>query len=39
MPSRTHHSADTLEVISKEKIRHKLNVNEGDKVCVRIRIG
>jgi riboflavin kinase len=39
MPSRTHHSADTLEVISPEKIRDKLEAGDGDRLCVRIRIG
>jgi riboflavin kinase len=39
MPKRTHHAPNTLEVISKEKIRSQLDLKDGNKVCVRIRIG
>jgi riboflavin kinase len=39
IPSRTHHSADTIEVIAKEKIRNKLGLNKGNRVCVRVRLG
>ena len=38
MPSRTHHSADTIEVIAREKIRSRLGLKEGDEICVRVRI-
>ncbi len=38
IPARTHHSSDTLEVIAKDKIREKLRVKEGDRLCVRLRI-
>jgi riboflavin kinase len=38
IPARTHHSSDTVEVIAKDKIRNKLGLDEGDKVCVRLRI-
>jgi len=36
MPARTHHGLNTLEFISKEKIRSKLNLKDGDEVCVKI---
>ena len=39
MPKRTHHAPDTLEVISETHIRSQLKLEDGDKVCVRIRIG
>jgi len=39
MPKRTHHAPDTLEVISETHIRSRLKLEDGDKVCVRIRIG
>jgi len=39
MPKRTHHAPDTLEVISDAMIRGQLKIKDGDKVCVRIRIG
>ncbi len=39
MPKRTHHAPDTLELISDAKIRNHLKLKDGDKVCVRIRIG
>jgi len=38
MPSRTHHPPDTLEVISKEKLKKKLNVKEGDRICVHVEV-
>ena len=39
VPARTHHSNDTLEIISPHKIRKSLDVNDGDRVCVKVRIG
>jgi riboflavin kinase len=38
IPARTHHSSDTIEVIAPDKIRSKLELDEGDRVCVRLRI-
>jgi riboflavin kinase len=38
IPSRTHHSSDTVEVIAGEKIKDSLSANEGDRICVRLRI-
>ncbi len=39
MPSRTHHDPDTLEVIAESKIRDMLKITDGDRICVKIRIG
>lgn len=39
IPARTHHSGDTIEVIAQEKIKSRLDVKEGDRVCVKVRIG
>jgi riboflavin kinase len=39
IPSRTHHSADTIEVISNAMIKKELSVKEGNRLCVRVRVG
>jgi riboflavin kinase len=38
IPSRTHHSADTIEVISNVMIKKELRVKEGNRLCVQVRI-
>ncbi len=38
MPARTHHSTDTIEVIAREMIRSRLELDKGDRVCVRVEI-
>ncbi len=38
MPARTHHAGDTLEVISDIQIRNKLNLKDGDKLCVKVSL-
>lgn len=36
VPERTHHSADTIELIAPEKIRERCQVGDGDRLCVKI---
>jgi len=38
MPARTHHGFNTLEFISKEKIRDKISLKDGDEICVKIMV-
>jgi riboflavin kinase len=38
IPARTHHGFNTLEFISKEKIRDKIGLKDGDEVCVEITV-
>lgn len=38
MPARTHHAGDTVEVISETKIRDKMDLKDGDKVCVKVNL-
>lgn len=38
IPARTHHASNTLEVIATEKIRDELALEEGDRICLRLKV-